>query len=62
MSIDPELLEILACPLCKEDVKLVKNGEGLQCVKCKRIYPIRDGIPIMLVDEAYFEEEEKKSE
>lgn len=62
MSIDPELLEILACPLCKEEVKLVKNGEGLQCVKCRRIYPIRDGIPVMLVDEAYFEEEKKESE
>lgn len=62
MSIDPELLEILACPLCKEEVKLIKNGEGLQCVKCKRIYPIRDGIPVMLVDEAYFEEEKKESE
>lgn len=57
MGIDPELLEILACPLCKEEVKLIKDGEGLQCVKCGRIYPVRDGIPIMLVDEAYFEEE-----
>lgn len=62
MSIDPELLEILACPLCKVEVKLVKNGEGLQCVKCGRIYPIRDGIPVMLVDEAYFDEEKKESE
>jgi uncharacterized protein YbaR (Trm112 family) len=62
MSIDPELLEILACPLCKEDVKLVKDGNGLQCVKCGRIYPIRDGIPVMLIDEAYFEEEKKDSE
>ncbi|MGQ9618802.1 MAG: Trm112 family protein [Candidatus Aminicenantia bacterium] len=61
MRIDKELLEILACPLCKEEVKVVKNGEGLQCVKCKRIYPVRDGIPIMLIEEAYFEEE-KNSE
>lgn len=61
MSIDPELLEILACPLCKESVKLVKDGKGLQCGKCGRIYPIRDGIPVMLVDEAYFEEEKKNS-
>ncbi len=62
MSIDPELLEILACPLCKESVKLVKDGSGLECVKCGRIYPIRDGIPVMLVEEAYFKEEKKESE
>jgi uncharacterized protein YbaR (Trm112 family) len=62
MSIDPELLKILACPLCKEDVKLINDGKGLQCVKCGRIYPIRDGIPVMLIDEAYSEEEKKDSE
>jgi len=57
MTIDPELLEILACPLCKESVELIKDGKGLRCVKCKRIYPIRDDIPVMLIEEAYFEEE-----
>ncbi len=59
--IDKELLEILACPVCKEPVKLTKDGKGLKCVKCGRIYPIRDGIPIMLVEEAYYEEEDKKT-
>lgn len=48
--IDKELLDIMACPLCKADVELV--GERIVCTKCGRRYPIRDGIPIMLIDEA----------
>lgn len=48
--IDKELLEILACPSCKSDVKLEDNK--IVCKKCGKRYPIRDGIPIMLVDEA----------
>ncbi len=48
--IDKELLEILACPACKADVKL--QGAEVVCTQCGRRYPIRDGIPIMLVDEA----------
>ena len=48
--IDPKLLEILACPLCKTEVKL--QGERLVCVQCGRRYPIRDGIPVMLIEEA----------
>ena len=78
MAIDAELLEILACPICKEEVKPVAlsdgrrtelrdkfrekfRGEepvveqGLQCVKCRRIYPIVSDIPVMLVDEAFEE-------
>ena len=57
MAISKELLDILACPLCKEEVRLTSEGDGLKCVKCHRIYPIRDDIPIMLVDEAKIEEE-----
>ena len=56
MTIDKELLEILACPLCKEEVQPTPDGSGLKCVKCGRIYPIRDGIPVMLVDEATVED------
>jgi len=52
MPVPKELLEILACPLCREEVKPVSDGNGLECVKCGRIYPVRDDIPIMLVDEA----------
>lgn len=48
--IDPELLEILACPKCKADVVL--QGDRLACVRCGLRYPIRDGIPIMLIEEA----------
>jgi len=56
MTISQELLEILVCPLCKEPVALTPEGCGLKCSKCKRIYPIKDDIPVMLVDEAKIEE------
>ena len=75
MAVDAELLEILACPLCKEEVKAVdlpqeKRREiveryrdkfrdeepvvesGLQCVKCRRVYPVVSDIPVMLAEEA----------
>lgn len=55
MSVDPELLEILACPHCKTAVVLVKNGTALKCDACKRVYPIKDDIPVMLLDEATVE-------
>jgi uncharacterized protein YbaR (Trm112 family) len=56
MAISKELLEILACPLCKEEVRLTSDGTGLKCRKCLRIYPIRDDIPVMLIEEAKLEE------
>ncbi len=52
MALDPELLEILACPQCKADVKLTADGNGLKCVSCHRVYPIKDDIAVMLIDEA----------
>jgi len=45
-----ELLDILACPACKADVRL--EGDRIICTRCGRRYPIRDDIPIMLIDEA----------
>ena len=48
--IDQELLKILACPACKADVEL--NEDKIICTECKNKYPIKDGIPIMLVEEA----------
>ena len=48
--IDSELLAILACPACQTDVVL--QDQKIVCVKCGRKYPIRDGIPMMLVEEA----------
>jgi uncharacterized protein YbaR (Trm112 family) len=49
-EVDPELLAILACPLDKQPVTRV--GDYLVCQECQRHYPIRDGIPVMLIDEA----------
>ena len=56
MAISKELLEILVCPLCKADLEMKPDQSGLKCVECKRVYPIRDDIPVMLVDEARIEE------
>jgi uncharacterized protein YbaR (Trm112 family) len=47
-----ELLEILACPVCKTPVHLDAAAERIVCDSCGRRYPIRDGIPVMLVEEA----------
>jgi uncharacterized protein YbaR (Trm112 family) len=55
MAISQDLLEILACPACKAKVELTSDGSALKCVECKRVYPIRDDIPVMLVDEAKIE-------
>ena len=49
-EVDPELLAILACPLDKQPV--TRQGNYLVCQECQRHYPIRDGIPVMLIDEA----------
>ena len=56
MAVNPELLKILVCPLCKAEVSLVHNDEALKCSKCNRVYPIRDDIPVMLVSEAKIED------
>ena len=58
MPISEQLLEILVCPACRAKVELKPDGSGLKCVECKRVYPIRDDIPVMLIDEAKIEEEE----
>jgi len=57
MAISQELLDILVCPLCKEPVTLTPDGRGLKCGKCRRVYPIEDDIPVMLVDEARIDPE-----
>lgn len=49
---DKELLAILACPKCKNDVKLNFSGDGIECGVCRVVYPVKDGIPVMLVEEA----------
>jgi len=52
MPISKELLEILACPKCKGDIFLNRTGDGLICKSCRLLYPIKDDIPVMLIDEA----------
>ncbi|MBI3610834.1 MAG: Trm112 family protein [Nitrospirae bacterium] len=52
MTIDKELLDILACPKCKGDIRLNDQGDGLICDACRLLYPIKDEIPVMLIDEA----------
>ncbi|MBM4053877.1 MAG: Trm112 family protein [Planctomycetes bacterium] len=56
--ISRELLEILACPLCKTDVRL--EGDRIICTQCGRRYPVKDDIPVMLIDEAELPEKKEK--
>jgi LSD1 subclass zinc finger protein len=50
-----EFLDMLVCPACKKPLVMKDNGESLKCSECKRVYPVRDNIPILLVDEAVVE-------
>lgn len=52
MTVAPELLEILVCPKCKGALEYRQSESALVCRACRLRYPIRDGIPIMLIDEA----------
>jgi uncharacterized protein len=52
MRIAKDLLDILVCPVCKAPVKPTADDSGLQCQSCHRVYPVRDEIPVMLVEEA----------
>ena len=52
MKLDPVLLEILVCPDCKGSLTVDQDHDELICNRCGLIYPVRDDIPIMLVDEA----------
>lgn len=52
MEIPKRLLDILACPICKTPVTLIAANAGLKCQACKRVYPVRDEIPVMLPEEA----------
>jgi len=52
MALSKELLDILACPKCKGDVLLNRAQDGLICKACSLVYPIKDDIPVMLIDEA----------
>ena len=52
MAVDKQLLDILVCPICKGELELTENEDGLICHHDKLIFPIKDDIPVMLVDEA----------
>ena len=57
MAVSKELLDILVCPQCKTPVKITADEKGLKCGTCHRVFPIRDDIPVMLLDEARVEAE-----
>lgn len=52
MSVSAELLAVLACPSCHAELRLARGPERLVCAGCGLQYPIRDGIPVLLIDEA----------
>jgi uncharacterized protein len=52
MAISKELLDILVCPVCKTQVKMLPDESGLKCSTCRRVYPVRDNIPVMMPEEA----------
>ncbi len=52
MSVDPELLEILVCPNDRGEVEYIEAEQVIVCESCGYRYPVRDGIPVMLIDEA----------
>jgi hypothetical protein len=52
MAVSKDLLDILACPQCKGDIRLNETQDGLICDRCKLLYRIQDDIPVMLIDEA----------
>jgi uncharacterized protein YbaR (Trm112 family) len=56
MALSEQLLDILACPQCKGPVRLLDDGSALVCPSCRLKFPVRDDIPVMLVDEAKIEE------
>ena len=51
-GVSPQLLAILVCPKCKGELEYRTSPESLVCHTCRLVYPVEDGIPIMLIDEA----------
>lgn len=52
MSLDDKLLDILVCPKCKGELEYRRDQDELLCHACQLRYPVEDGIPVMLIDEA----------
>lgn len=61
MTIPKYALDILVCPECKTRVELLADESGLKCVSCRRVYPIRDEIPVMLPEEATIVDESRNT-
>ena len=57
MKLPKYALDILVCPVCKTRVELLSDGSGLKCGSCRRVYPVRDEIPVMMPEEAKIAEE-----
>jgi uncharacterized protein YbaR (Trm112 family) len=52
MPISHDLLDLLVCPACKTPVKITPDEQGLRCESCRVVYPIRNGLPVMIREEA----------
>ena len=52
MEPSAELVAMLVCPVCRTPVKLTLDRQGLRCASCRLVYPIRDGFPVMIKEEA----------
>ncbi|MBQ4132266.1 MAG: Trm112 family protein [Desulfovibrionaceae bacterium] len=52
MSFDEDILQIIACPKCRGDLRLAGNAEGLVCEACKLLFPVENNIPVLLIEDA----------
>ena len=52
MPIPKDLLAMIACPLCKKPLRPLEDNSGLKCEICRRVYPVRDDVPVLLLEEA----------
>ena len=52
MSLNQDIVDILACPKCAGDLELNEDDSGLMCIQCKLVYPIKEGIPVLLLEDA----------
>ena len=57
MALNPELLALLACPVCRGELEPVDNESGLECPACGLVFPVRYNSPIMLQQEANVEDD-----
>lgn len=57
MKITEEFVETMLCPACRGQLKLKPDGSAIKCRSCRRVYPIKDDIPVMLVEQATIEDE-----